>query len=279
MNTLSELHSYLDSLVQTFEQSEFIENDPVVIPHSFEDPKDQEIIGLYAAILAWGQRKTLLTKLETLCNRMSYQPYKFVRDFDINRDRFLLSDFKHRTFQPEDAIWLTHNLSLIIKSFGSLEHAFTTQLHTNSQHVGDAIQSFSELIFNIDPQTPKRLRKHLARPSTGSACKRFCMYLRWMIRPGPVDLGIWSLTHPHQLILPVDIHSGRQARALGMLNRRQDDWKAALELTRNCRYFCPEDPCKYDFAFFGLGVNKITIPTYFTDHYRLNVTHLISTSD
>lgn len=274
MADLVDLHSYLDNLVDTFEKEAFIADDPIVVPHSFEDPHDQEIIGLYAALLAWGQRKTLLKNLESLCERMSYKPRQFVRDFSPSRDAHLFSNFKHRTFQPIDAVWLTSNLSDVIKRHGSLENAFVSFLEPHALHIGEALQSFSDLLFEINPQTPKRLRKHLARPNAGSACKRFCMYLRWMARTGPVDLGIWNAIQQKQLILPLDVHSGRQARALGMLNRKNDDWKAALELTRNCLLLSPEDPCKYDYAFFGLGVNKITIDPRFTGEYRIDVTDL-----
>lgn len=274
MANLEELHSYLNNLVGSFETEEFIANDPILVPLSFEDPSDQEIIGLYAALLAWGQRKTLLKNLESLCERMSYNPKRFVYDFSKERDAYIFSDFKHRTFQPIDAIWLTNNISLLLKQFGSLEKVFSSSLEPHSPHIGQALQSFSGHLFEIDSQTPKRLRKHLARPNSGSACKRFCMYLRWMARKGPVDLGIWRTVNPSQLVLPLDIHSGRQARTMGMLSRKQDDWKAALELTRNCRLLSPEDPCRYDFAFFGIGVNKLPVNPNFTGDNRLNVTSL-----
>ena len=276
MATLANLKLYLDGLVDRFEKPEFIHNDPIVIPHSFEDPQDQEIIGLYAALLAWGQRKTLLKKLEELCERMSYKPRKFVFDFDAEKDADLFTGFIYRTFQPIDAVSLTSNLSLVIKQFGSLENAFSSFVEPDEKHVGNGLQKFSDLLFNINPATPKRVRKHLARPLSGSACKRFCMYLRWMSRPGPVDLGIWSSLNPAKLVLPLDVHSGRQARALGMLNRKNDDWKAALELTNNCRFLCTEDPCRYDFAFFGLGVNKIPIDPSHTGIHKLDVTKLAS---
>lgn len=273
MAKLLDLHSYLDNLVDEFETEEFIANDPIIVPKSFENPSDQEIIGLFAALLAWGQRKTLLKNLESLCERMSYNPTKFVYDFSQEKHAYLFSGFKHRTFQPIDGIWLTSNLSLLIRQYGSLEKAFASFLTTHSPHIGEALQSFSDLIFEINPLTPQRLRKHLARPRSGSACKRFCMYLRWMTRTGPVDLGIWKTINPSQLVLPLDIHSGRQARVLGMLERKANDWKAALQLTHNCCLFSPEDPCKYDFAFFGIGVNKVTIEPRFTGENRINVTN------
>lgn len=247
------LKTYLDTLVRKYETSEFILLDPISIPHGFDDPADQEIIGLYAALLAWGQRKTVLNKLADLCERMNYRPLDFVANFSEEKGRQHLAGFKHRTFQPEDAFWLTHNLSLVLERFGSIEGAFSTFLDKSEGHVGSAIQGFSNLLFSISPETPARLRKHLARPQTGSACKRLCMYLRWMVRTGPVDLGIWQSLDTSLLVLPLDVHVGRQARALGLLARKQDDWRAALELTQNCRRLCPEDPSKYDFALFGTG--------------------------
>lgn len=249
------LKVYLDGLVAKYETRAFIELDPISIPHGFDDPVDQEIIGLFAALLAWGQRKTVLNKLAELCERMDYQPHAFVYNFDVNRHATALAGFKHRTFQPQDAIWMMQNLSAVLKRYKSIERAFAA-FDTDTTSVGSAIQGFSDLLFSISPETPTRLRKHLARPSTGSACKRLCMYLRWMVRPGPVDLGIWTSISQHKLVLPLDVHSGRQARALGILNRKQDDWRAALALTEACRALCPEDPAKYDYAFFGVGAYK-----------------------
>ena len=253
VTTHAELKKYLDHLVERFEQPAFIEADPIALPHGFDDPRDQEIIGLYAALLAWGQRRTVLNKLAELCERMRYQPYRFVREFDAARDAARLADFKHRTFQPADAFELTRRLSAVLREYGALEALFAHHLPTAAPDVRLAIQGFSDTVLTILPQTPPRLRKHLARPDAGSACKRLNMYLRWMVRPGPVDLGIWQAIEPDKLVLPVDVHAGRQARALGLLTRKADDWRAALELTEACRAFCPEDPARYDFAFFGVG--------------------------
>jgi len=201
--------------------------------------------------------------MEVLSERMEYKPWAFVFHFDIERDQHKLAGFKHRTFQSSDAIWLFHNLSLLLKRFGSLERAFASFLSPDDENVGPAIQGLSDLLFSIDGNTPQRLRKHLARPYAGSACKRICMFLRWMVRKGPVDLGIWDSIRPQQLILPLDVHSGRQARSLGLLDRKQNDWRAALELTHHCKALCPEDPCKYDYAFFGSGAYDDTLDPYF----------------
>ncbi len=248
---VSGLQLYLDALVRHFEQPAFIREDPVAVVHGFTDPRDQETIGLYAALLAWGRRATVIDKLTDLCERMDFRPYSFVRGFDHARDGHRLATFRHRTFQPDDAFWLTMNLSLLLRRFHTLEAIFRCA-HTDKD-VGPAIQAFSDAVMRMSDETPPRLQKHLARPKAGSACKRLCMYLRWMVRQGPVDLGLWTCIQPHQLVLPLDIHSGRQARHLGLLSRKGNDWKAALELTEICRSFSPCDPARYDFAFFGLG--------------------------
>lgn len=274
MPTLPALKSYLDGLVDTYEQPTFIAQDPISIPHGFDDPRDQEVIGLYAALLAWGRRQTVLNKMEDLCERMDYAPYDFVRSFDPEQDAAALDGFVHRTFQPEDAFWFTKNLSAALESHGTIENLFADAIpdDTDAPHgVKAAIQGLSTTILNIDPKTPERLRKHLARPEAGSACKRLNMYLRWMVRPGPVDLGIWSRIHPEQLMLPLDVHSGRQARALGLIGgRKSNDWKAVRQLTAACREMCPEDPCRYDFAFFGVGAHDESLDTRFTGDNKVD---------
>lgn len=255
---------YLDGLVRRYEQPDFIATDPVSIPRGFDDPRDQELIGLFAALLAWGRRATILAKMEELCERMRWRPWAFVRDFRPDRDAARLDGFGHRTFRPEDAVWLVRALSEVLRRHGTLERAFTDGLAPDAHDVGPAIQHFSELVTSILPDTPHRLRKHVARPSTGSACKRMAMYLRWMVRPGPVDLGIWTRLSPRLLVLPLDVHAGRQARALGMVDRPADDWKAVQELTARCRILFPDDPARCDFAFFGPGAAGEPLDPRFT---------------
>ncbi|MDZ4699563.1 MAG: TIGR02757 family protein [Rhodothermales bacterium] len=257
------LSAYLDLLVRRFEQPDFIPSDPISVPHAFDDPGDQEIAGLFAALLAWGQRGTVLRKMDELCGRMGYQPHAFVLHYTPERDAECLAGFKHRTFQPADACWLVHALSAALHRYGSVEAIFLAHLPPDAPHIGPAIQGFSDTLLTILPDTPPRLAKHLARPAAGSACKRLAMYARWMVRPGPVDLGIWRGIRPDQLILPVDVHAGRQARALGLLQRQTDDWRAAQELTEACRRLCPEDPCRYDYAFFGAGAYEVELDKRF----------------
>lgn len=263
MSSDADLKSYLDELVARFEQRSFIADDPISIPHGFDDPRDQEVIGLYAALLAWGRRDIVLRKMADLCERMQYRPFRFVYDFDRDRDAAALASFKHRTFQPDDALWLTYNLHRLLREHGSVEQLFARHLDPDATSVKGAVQGFSESVMAF-PKTPQRLRKHLARPEAGSAAKRLCMYLRWMVRPGPVDFGIWTSIRPDQLCLPLDVHSGRAARALGLLDRKSNDWKAVRILTERCRAMDPDDPCRYDYAFFGTGAYDVPLDARFT---------------
>ena len=267
MATLPELQSYLDRLVERYETPAFIDEDPISIPHAFDDPADQAVIGLYAALLAWGRRDVMLRKLEELCERMDYAPDRFVRSFDPDRDAAALEGFVHRTFQPVDALWLTRNLSTALDRHGSVEALFAAHRPAEPEDgspVATMLQGVSTTLLTLHDDTPQRLRKHLARPEAGSACKRLNMYLRWMVRPGPVDFGLWDFLDPADLMLPVDVHVGRQARALGLLDRKTNDWKAVRRLTAVCRHFCPDDPARYDFAFFGVGAQDGSLDTRFT---------------
>lgn len=250
--------------MRRFERSAFIGEDPISIPHGFDAPGDRAVIGLFAALLAWGRRDVMLRKLGELCERMRMQPARFVRRYDEERDAKRLRGFKHRTFQPVDARWLVKNLKRALRRHGSVQQLFARHLAPTDEHVGPAIQGFSEALLHIDAATPARLRKHLARPRAGSACKRLAMYLRWMVRGGPVDFGLWRKIRPAQLLVPLDTHSGRTARRLGLIARKSNDWKAALRLTRACRRLCPADPARYDFALFGAGVSGVELAERFS---------------
>ena len=249
---LDALRALLDPLVERYERPAFIADDPISAPHAFDDPADRETIGLFAAVLAWGRRATIMAKLAELVERMGGRPHRFVRDFRPGRDARALDGFKHRTFSTADAVALTTALRAALERHGSVGALFAAGLPADAPDIGPAIQHLSDTLLGIVPEAGVRA-KHLARPSTGSACKRLAMYARWMTRPGPVDLGLWAGVRPDQLVLPLDVHTGRQARRLGLLTRRADDWRAVQELTAVCRALAPADPARYDFALFGLG--------------------------
>ncbi len=253
---IAQLRSYLDPVATRFEQATFIQDDPISIPHGFEDPRDREIIGLFAALLAWGRRDIMLAKLGDLCERMDFRPADFISSYSVHkRDR--IDGFVHRTFNSSDLEGLILSLQALTAK-QTLESVFVAGA-TGDEPIKGGIQHLADQLFNHVPGQPARIRKHLARPSTGSACKRWNMYLRWMVRSGPVDMGLWKQIRTEDLILPLDVHSGTQARAVGLLSRKSNDWKAAIELTENCRALCALDPCKYDFALFGAGSSGETL--------------------
>jgi len=249
-----QLEEFLEQKVHFYNQPSFIENDPVAIPHLFTQKEDIEIAGFLTATLAWGQRVTIIGKSHDLLNRMENAPFAFITNASEKEFGFL-STFVHRTFQGEDCNYFLHALQQIYKNEGGLETAFTAG-YLNNQSIKESIHHFRELFFGFEHL--HRTRKHVPDPMTGSAAKRINMYLRWMVRNdgNGVDFGIWKNINPAHLMCPLDLHSGRVARQLGLLTRKQDDWQAVEELTANLRTFDASDPVKYDFALFGAGVNE-----------------------
>ncbi len=253
--TLLELKSDLDSLVLKYERKEFIDSDPIQFMHAFEEKTDQEIAGFFTAIMAWGRRDIVIAKVDDLFQRMGYRPTEFIIRFS-DSDAALFDDFKHRTFKPIDIYWLIKILQSILQQFGDFESFWKDCYQQAHQENRELIAVFHQRFFEVYPETPQRTRKHISNPEKNSSAKRLYMYLRWCIRKSEVDVGIWGFISPSQLKIPLDVHVGRQARKLGLLTRKQNDWKAVLELTENLRTLDPEDPAKYDFALFGLGVNS-----------------------
>lgn len=249
-----QLKSFLDQAVAQFNTPGFIDSDPILIPHRYTLLQDREIMGFWAATLAWGQRKTIIQSANRLAELMDHAPYDFmVNHTEEDRARFM--DFKHRTFQSLDTLWFLEYLQRYYRQHHSLETAFARHLQTADTTVENALLGFHDDFF-ADPDAPSRTRKHVATPARGSTCKRLNMFLRWMVRKDDagVDFGVWRNIKPAQLLMPLDVHVERVARRLGLLQREQTDWKAVLELTENLRAFDAEDPVKYDFALFGLGV-------------------------
>lgn len=248
------MKQFLDDAVERYNTPAFIAGDPISIPHRFSRLQDREIMGFWAATLAWGQRKTIIQSAARLAELMDNAPYDFILGHtEEDRARFL--DFKHRTFQVTDTLWFLEFLQQYYRQNASLEDAFARFLSPADETTEKALTGFHHLFF-ADPDAPARTRKHVATPERGSSCKRINMFLRWMVRRDNrgVDFGVWPRIQPRQLVIPLDVHVERVARRLGLLTRRQTDWQAALELTARLQAFDPEDPVKYDFALFGLGV-------------------------
>jgi len=252
---LLELKPKLDALVQKIEQPDFIDNDPIQFMYAFENKNDREIAGFFAAIMAWGRRDIVINKVDDLLHRMDYKPAEFILNFS-EADAEKLEGFKHRTFKPIDIYWIIKTLQSILKEHHTFE-AFWEMCYRKAQDQNrELIAVFHEEFFAIHPEIPQRTRKHISNPEKNSSAKRLNMYLRWCIRGGPVDLGIMTFMNPSELKIPLDVHVARQARKLGLLKRKQNDWKAVTELNKNLQILDPEDPAKYDFALFGSGVLK-----------------------
>ena len=249
---LADIKTLLDAKVEQFNRPAFIPNDPISIPHRFQKKQDIEISGLFAATLAWGQRKTIINNCNRLMDWMDNAPHEFIlhhKEEDLKK--FL--GFKHRTFNTTDLLYFIEFLSWYYSNYISLEDAFVVPGDT----VEPGLVNFHDLFFSL-PDFPKRTIKHVSTPARKSACKRINMYLRWMVRSDNkgVDFGIWKKIKPSQLICPCDVHVDRVARKLKLIRRKQVDWQTALELTANLRLLDPVDPVKYDFALFGLGVEE-----------------------
>lgn len=250
----SERKAFLDAAVARYNRPHFIPDDPISVPHRFSALQDREIIGFWVAMLAWGNRKTIIQSANTLCALMDHAPYDFMRNHQ-EQDRAGFLNFKHRTFQTIDTLYFLEFFQQYYRQHLSLETAFSRHLSAGDETVESALIGFHRDFFD-HPYAPDRTRKHVATPERGSTCKRMNMFLRWMVRNDPhgVDFGIWSQIRPDQLLIPLDVHVERIARQLGLLERPQVDWRAVLELTAQLRLLDPNDPVKYDFALFGLGV-------------------------
>lgn len=254
--TIEELKDFLDEKVAEYNRPAFIPNDPVSIPHLFSKPQDIEISGFWAAVLAWGQRKTIINKCRELFTLMDWAPHDFMLNHGEDDLKPFLS-FKHRTFNTTDTLYFIEFLSWYYRRNDSLEAAFARQLKQEDAHVGEGLKGFHTLFFSL-PDAPQRTRKHIATPARKAACKRLNMFLRWMVRrdTNGVDFGLWQQIKPAQLVCPTDVHVDRVGRRLGLISRKQTDWLTALELTERLKEFDPQDPVKYDFALFGLGVEE-----------------------
>ncbi|MBK8505511.1 MAG: TIGR02757 family protein [Saprospiraceae bacterium] len=249
--TTSKVKDLLDYYLEQYNCPSFIESDPISIPHRFTDRRDIEIAGFFAATFSWGQRKTIINKCSELMSLMDNQPYAFVKHHQA-RERKTFEKFVHRTFQYTDTIYFLTLLQHHYNRSNSLEDLF---LSDSGQGVD--LARFHNEFFDL-PYAPDRTRKHVPTPLRNSTCKRINMYLRWMVRDDGkgVDFGLWKRISPRDLLIPLDVHVDRIARRLNLLTRKQTDWLATIELTSNLRIFDANDPVKYDFALFGMGVMR-----------------------
>lgn len=251
-----ELKEFLERKVDEFNQPSFIEYDPISIPHLFTKKQDIEIAGFFASIFAWGNRTTIINKSKELMKLMDHAPHDFIIHHS-QKDLKRLLQFKHRTFNTTDLLYFILFLKNHYEQSSTLELAFSKWSNKKDKTVEKALTGFHDYFFSLQ-DAPARTKKHIASPKRNSTCKRLNMFLRWMVRKDSrgVDFGIWQNIFPSQLICPVDVHVARVAKHFNLIRRKQIDWATALELTAHLKKFDRDDPVKYDFALFGLGVNS-----------------------
>ena len=245
------IKEFLDYKSKKYNNPSFIHDDPIQIPHLFQKKEDIEISAFLTATIAWGNRKSIIKSSKKIVEIFGNNPHEFIMNHN-DSDLKKLESFKHRTFNGYDLIQFVKSIKNIYLNHDGLESVFAKNIIKESMH--NSIHEFKKKFFEIDHL--KRTKKHISDPYAGSAAKRINMFLRWMVRSKKkkVDFELWKSISPGQLSCPLDVHTGRIARKLKILNRKQNDYKATLELDSNLRIFNSVDPVKYDFALFGLGV-------------------------
>lgn len=252
---IKRIKKLLDNKVRLYNQPSFIKGDPISVPHRFDKKQDIEIAGLFAAVLAWGNRTTIINSCNKLMQLMDNAPYDFVMNHkDTELKPFL--GFVHRTFNATDLLYFIYFLQYHYSQHSSLEDAFVPGKRYTNDTVEAALIHFHNYFFSIE--YPERTRKHISTPARKSACKRINMYLRWMVRKDKqgVDFGIWKKITPGQLVCPLDTHVARVANRLGLIDNNKSNWQNAMQLTMHLREMNPNDPAIYDYALFGLGAEE-----------------------
>jgi uncharacterized protein (TIGR02757 family) len=250
-----DVHDFLESKYEFYNQPAFIASDPISVPHQFTKKEDIEIAAFLTATLSWGTRTSIIKNANDLLDRMGGSPYEFIMHYKEN-ELTVFSDFAHRTFNSDDCICYMQGLKNIYRKGRGFEYLFTENMKGKSSSPMNAISNVRKLFFK-QTHLP-RTEKHFANPEIGSAAKRLNMFLRWMVRDDGrgVDFGLWKNISPSKLLCPLDVHSGNAARKLDLLTRKVNDRRSAEELTNALKLYDPNDPAKYDFALFGLGVNE-----------------------
>lgn len=249
--TNQDIKELLDAKYRQYNTPKFIESDPIQIPHSFSGREDIEISGFLASTIAWGNRKMIVSNAKKMMQIMGGAPYDFVMNFDTARAAEI-PNFAHRTFQHADFLYTLASLKNIYENHGGLKSVFEAA-YQKCGNIRETLIEFRKVFFECD--FPLRTEKHIANVGKGAAGKRLNMFLMWMCRhdKSGVHFGLWDIPSP-ALMLPLDTHTAHTGRALGLITRKQDDWKTVEEITSNLRMLDPNDPVKYDFALFGLGI-------------------------
>lgn len=243
---MRDLKKYLDELVLKYETADFIDKDPIQFPHRFKTKQDIEISALIASSLAFGKREKIVEAVEKIHTIMQNEPYNFCQNYKKN-DAKIFQDFKYRYITGENIANLFEGIAKVLQNFDSLEELFLAKHSQNHDTVKEGLIGFVDEILTCDNYL-------LPCPTKKSACKRLNLFLKWMVRKPPVDLGIWENVDKSKLIIPLDVHVAKVSRKLGLLQRNANDWQSAYEITTHLRRLDPSDPTKYDFALFGAGI-------------------------
>ena len=239
----------LDKLVEQYENESFIKDDPVQFIHKYKNKKDIELAGFISSLLAYGSRQQFIKKLNILFDNIAQnEPLNFIRNFEPE----IIGDFNYRFGKPSDFVMIFKILKRLYTESEGLEDLFSYGFKQNKMFETVVDYFYSR----ADNSVGQGFYHMIPNPRNGGAMKRMCMFLRWMVRKGPVDLGIWNFITPEQLYIPLDVHVARVSRQMGLLKRNANDFKSVIELTENLKKLCPQDPVKYDFAMFGYGVNN-----------------------
>lgn len=260
---LLDLKPHLDTIIKKVEQPRYIADDPVLFLHAFEEKQDQLLAGFLAALMAWGRRDIVINKVYNVLECMDHRPHDFIINYsESKRERF--DGFKHRTFKPVDIHWLITILQRILQKHGDFELFWQVCYHQARQTDTHLMEVFPWRFFEMAPESAARTQKHVSSAARNSACKRLWLFLRWTVRRNSmVDLPLMDFINPSELMIPLDVHVARYSRALGLLQRAGNDWKAVVELTQTLRKLSPHDPAKYDYALFGMGVYPELVPDRF----------------
>lgn len=242
----------LDKLTLEYETEDFIKDDPVRFPNRFKTKEDIELAGFMASLVAYGRRDVFTKKLDSLFTIAQNKPLDFIKNFEPE----MIGDFNYRFGKSEDFAQIFSILKKLYTKDGGLETLF--KYGYNNPVDGNMFIPVCDYFYSAaDKQnTGQGFYFMIPNPGNGGAMKRMCMFLRWMVRKGPVDFGIWDFMPQSDLFIPLDVHVARISRQMGLLTRNANDFKSVIELTDNLKKFCPDDPVKYDFAMFGYGVNN-----------------------
>ncbi|MFH0703235.1 MAG: TIGR02757 family protein [bacterium] len=250
---------FLDNLVKKYETPDFIPDDPVKFPHIFNNQQDQEISGLISSCLAYGKREKIIESIQKIHEIFKYEPYKFTMNFDLERDSGLFSNFLYRYTPGKDIALLIFIINKALTDYITLENLFLNGFSKDDKNIKQGLINFINKLYSYIPDKETDLKGIyylIPNPQKGSACKRLNLFLRWMVRQGPVDLDLWKEIPADKLIIPLDVHVAKQSRTLKLTARKTNDWKTAEEITENLKKFDAKDPVKYDFAIFSMGISK-----------------------